>query len=64
MTQYDWFVDFEKGHGVCVRAFSREEAVILAKAQRIKNGLEWRNVSGATCQGTSRPRRRRRSSLA
>jgi len=67
MRDYDWFVDFkgdEHGVGVVVSAGSEEEAVILAKAHRIKSGLRWREVVGARRGGVSSPRRRRRNPLA
>lgn len=53
MRDYDWSVEFEGGHGVCVRATSKDEALILAKARRIKSGLKWRNVVSAECMETS-----------
>lgn len=57
-------VDFNGGHGVVVRAGTEEEAVILAKAQRIKSGLEWKHVQGTRRSASPARPRRRRSSLA
>jgi hypothetical protein len=64
MRDYDWFVNFKDESGVMVRACDKDEAIVLAQAQRIKAGLQWREVVGAKCAGTSRTRHRRRNPLA
>jgi len=64
MRDYDWFVDFKDGGGVVVRALGKDEAVVLAQAQRIKSGLRWREVAGARRGEVSSPRRRRSNPLA